>query len=369
MAIVFMDSFSHYSTSELDKKWTKIEDDGGASTWTIAAEGRTDGCVKRVNGNGFIELSPFMVQAGGWTPTASGVVGFAVKIDDLADVSGGIPGTYNSVYEGSNFLFSVKSGANTQFGVMLQPNGTLTVHNYGSGALIGTSIEAMQSGVWSYLEFKWVIGDSGSLVIKRDGTTILSISGVDLAWDKLAFPSPPDNWTSFTVGGWDTIVAGTSTMRVCDLYCIDLTGTFNNDFLGDVTVEYIKPDGVGADADWTPNSAVANWTVQDDVPPDSDTSYVSTTTVSDRDSYSFEDVVGDPLAIQICTFMRAENTGAAAIEHSTRIGGVDYEFNQFGIPDTAYAFQVQPLDTSPDSGVQWTKTEIDASEFGIVKAG
>lgn len=367
MAIVFMDGFSHYSTSELDKKWTKV--DAAGSTWTIAAEGRTDGCAKRVGGDGFIELAPFMVQAGGWTPTASGVCGFAFKVDDLSEIAGGAPGVYNSIYESSNNIFSVKSGLHTHFDVVLQQNGTLVVFNYSNNTILGTSIEAVNAGVWSYLEFKWIIGESGTLIIKRDGTTILSLSGVDMAWDKLAFPSPPDNWTSVKIAGCATTPAATSTIRVCDLYLIDLTGTFNNDFLGDVTVEYIKPDGTGADADWTPNSAVANWTVQDDVPPDSDTSYVSTTTVSDRDSYSFEDVVGDPLAIQIVTFARAESTGAAAIEHSTRIGGVDYEFNDFGIPDTAYAFQVQPLDTSPDSGVQWTKTEIDASEFGIVKAG
>ena len=60
----------------------------------------------------------------------------------------------------------------------------------------------------------------------------------------------------------------------------------------------------------------------------------------------------------------------AAFAPTARVGGVDYEFETFGIGDTAYTYYLQPLDANPATpGVEWTKAIVDASEFGLIKKG
>lgn len=365
--MLYMDGFGHYATAQATEKWDTFVSVNDAVT--IDASGRTLNCVKKVstdNGsNGYLQTGPFITQTGAWTQTASGVCGFAYKVLDLSRTS-----TLNGTSTALRGLLTVYDGQYPVMAFYLNASGTISVlgNLYGSGStLLGNSITAVQSDTWVYLEFKWLIAASGTITIRANGTTVFSFSG-DTRGVNAGGWTFTTKWNSVLVFGMGANTNSSHTQRMCDFYLCDLTGTYNNDFLGDVTINYIVPNAVGNAAVWTP-SAGNNWDDQEEVPPDSDTTYVSTTTVGNRDSYNYQAVTADPLAIQICMFARAEVIGGVQITPGSRIAGVDYDYQEFGIGDVAYTYYLQPLDTSPASTVQWTKAEIDATEFSILKTG
>jgi hypothetical protein len=368
--LLFIDGFSHYATAALSKKWTTVN--SAFCTFAVVAEGRVDGCVRRTSTSnqalaGYLALAPFMTQNGAWTPTLEGRFGCALKVTDVSananHISGGL----------DHAIFSVYSGNTGMFGILLNQDGTFSAKNDGTfgATLVADSIEGITDNVWSYIEFGWKLAKSpavGYIKIRRNGTLIMDYAGE--VWPSMyPFAEPLPHWTSIRVMGANSIPTPLLEMRMCDVYLTDTVGAIHNDFLGDVVAAYILPDGVGSYAQWTPVGAANNWQCQDEVPPNDETDYVSVTTVNQRDSYNFQNLLGEPIGMQISADMRTEVAGGAAFKPTARIGGADYEFQQFGIGDTAYALYLQPLDTDPNTGLEWTKAVVDASEFGIIKKG
>jgi hypothetical protein len=160
-------------------------------------------------------------------------------------------------------------------------------------------------------------------------------------------------------------------LRQCDVYLLDDVASPdpanpNNDFLGDQRVSYIKPIGPGAETNWTP-SAGANWDCVDEVPPD-DAERVTTTAAGTRDTYEFQNVLGDPLAIQTCHFVKKDIDAAAELSTITRHGGVDFDSPAQGIGSTDYDYRLFPEDVNPATNLQYTQAEMDAGEWGPLKA-
>lgn len=369
--LLFMDGASHYSVTELGQKWTSKTDTN--VTWAVAAEGRTDGCVKRTStgtgdGPGQLGFSPLFNQSGTWTPTASGVFGCALKIDALGRVDPTV-GTASS-FQMENTFFQAMNGIWTMFGVCINQNGTFSVYRQiavgGTTTLLATSAEGLDDAEWAYIEIKWTLSTTtGSLIIHSNGNEILNYSGV-LYPSAFPFTPPTVTWNSILVLGMKSQGSPFLLARMCDVYLLDQTAP-NSDFLGDIRVAYIKPNGVGNSSQWTP-SAGANWQCVDEVPPNSDTDYVETTTVGNKDTYAFENVTGDPLAIQVCNYCRKTSAAGASLAVVTRQNGTDYEGPTQGLGSTSYDYVLQPYDTNPDTSAQWTQGQMDAGQWGPLKA-
>ncbi len=372
--ILFLDGCSHYSTTELGQKWTAL--DTTAATWTIAAEGRTANCIKRVSTSaaapGYLTFSPLWTQSGTWTQTTSGTFGAALKVDDLVAVEANISSGVFSVTGG---LFAVWNGLWQMAVVGLNTNGTFSLYDIQNGTIRATSVRGINDDEWTYLEFQWLISTNpstadGAFIIRSNGNQIMNYSGILYA-SKLGFATPTRAWNGITWLGTRSNDSPLLTMRSCDHYLCDRVASVdpsnpNDTFLGDITIDYIKPDGVGAQSDWTP-SAGANWECVDEVPPNSDTDYVVSTAVGDRDTYTFEDITGDPKAIQICIYTRKEDASGASIAEITRQGGVDEDGPTHGLGSTAYDYELQPQDVNPATSLQWTEAEVNAGEWGPLK--
>lgn len=367
MAVVFLDGVGHYDTPLIGEKYSTINTGLGPSTaWAVTAEGRFGNCIKRTaltNGTpGYLDAAPLLTQSGVALPTASGFVGFAMKVDDLLGVSTALPSSCRvcRVMEGTLYHLSFD----------LQSDGTFAVHRYDSATQVvklAVSAEGLTADTWAYVECKWVISDTvGVAQIRVNGTTILSFAGdTKGTW----FPiGTLGVWTAARLWEMQSAASPLLIVRTCDLYLANMTGSDNIDFLGDIVVDKILPDGVGNSSSWTPTPGPNNWADVNEVPPDGDTSYVAATAPGTRDTYSFEDVLGDPLAIQIVAYARKETAGGAEITPTVRTAGVDYDGIAQGVADTAYTFYHWPYDTNPDTGAPWTKAEMDAAEFGPLKS-
>jgi hypothetical protein len=373
--ILFMDGMGHYSTSEIDKKYTVVNTGSSSNaTWGIAAEGRFANALKRVGtgqgfgSSGYVEYAPLMTQSGPWTPNASGVLGFAFKIDNLALLSNAI-GNYHH-----NALITIIEGSGPVLYVSLNPQGTFTVYRHralfsGDGAVpLAVSAQGVRDNIYYFIEVKWTIAVAGEVIIHVNGVEILNYQGDTTA----------SSYAHAYTNVWNTCRwlhqgnTGTVNMWMCDSYLADQAGSGDEvrDFVGDMTIDYIVPDGVGAASTWTPNPVVANWSNVEEVPPDCGTTYNSTITVGNRDSYSMQNVPPGtvPIAFQTLGYMQKATAGGASVLFSYREGGVYYDSDDQGIVTVADCrYLIQPYDTNPATSATITEAEINAAEFGVQK--
>ncbi len=365
-----IDGQDHYDTAHLAEKYTTVN--STACTWTVAAEGPGGkNCVVRTatsgaGSAGYLGIAPLLTQEAIWVPTASGVFGMKVKINDFSLVPQPL-GAGNA----NRCLFAVLTGGQIHFAVQLNPDGTFTVVRAGfSGTTLATSTEALRENEWASVEVKWTISHTvGSVQIVVNRVVVLTVSGVDTQ-NYTELPS----WDSVRLLATDAVNVGLIT-RMCDYYLADQSvgaGAYRvNDFLLSWEIAVIKPNGAGSVSDWTP-SAGANYECVDEVPPNDDTDYISATTVTTRDDYDFEALPAGAIVkgFQIVTLPRLTAAGSAGLTPVYRTGGgTDAVGIEQGITQTGYdTFRMWPYDRNPVTDNQATKAEIDAAKFGLIKS-
>jgi hypothetical protein len=367
-----IDGQAHYSTAQFGRKWTQTTD---YCTWTIANEGRWSGnpCVKRVATAGsippgYISRGGALTQSGIWTPTASGVCGFAFKTLQLARHVGGNPGSAGT--EGG--LIAVMEGSSAHVIVNVNTDGSISAYRMptsGDMELLATSAPFLADNTWAYIECKWTIDDAtGSVKVRVNGLEVLSYAGPTQS----TFGLEPflGIWTSVRLLGMRSDAVNLLTCWLNDFYLLDQTGSGAQlrDFLGDVRVQTILPNGAGVSAGWTPNAG-ANYAAVDEVPGDDDTTYVSTSAAATRDSHAYQDIPTTAIVFgfQTCHLARRETAGSAILKPTVRSGGTTHDGNGQAVgSDTAYTYAFQPYDTNPVTSAQATAAEINAAEFGTL---
>jgi hypothetical protein len=159
-------------------------------------------------------------------------------------------------------------------------------------------------------------------------------------------------------------------LHIDDMYICDGSGSLNNDFLGDVTVSALLPNGAGNTTGWTA-SAGSNYQCVDEATPNDDTDYVSTSTLTAKDTYAFPSVVAgaEVKAIQVFAAVRKATEGPGKVKHVVRSNSTDYDSAEMGIGGTTYSYTRTVHETDPATGVAWTESGVNAAEFGIKKTG
>src|SRR5262245_65908994 len=115
--LLFMDGCAHYDTSRIGMKYSVLTNT--YCTWAVTAEGRFGNCVKRTatsnfSGNSYLDIAPLMNRSGVYVPTSGGVIGFALKVDDLSRI-------VNGEHGGSPALLAVLDGPNWAVTIYLNP--------------------------------------------------------------------------------------------------------------------------------------------------------------------------------------------------------------------------------------------------------
>lgn len=370
--LLFMDGFSHYQLTDVTRKWTSKTDSW--VTWAITNEGRSGNCVKRTStsnnsGAGWFNKGPVVSQSGPWAVnTPSGICGFAVKCDIVNKISNG-PHIVNS-WDMDGTLITVNYGPwGAMVGCCLNSDGTLSIYRGGSGTPLATSIAVASNNSWFYFEIKWTIHPTtGSCIVRVNNVEVINYSGPFAPLPNFpGGPTPANLWSSVNVFGLLSVPNPPLLVsRFCDFYLSDTVAP-NGNFLGDISIAYIIPDAVGANAMWTPSPVVPNWQNVKEVPPDDDVTYVQTLAIGNKDSYSFTPVTVNPLAIQHCILARRTAPGASTIQALTRQGGVDTLAVTQAVANETYAYNLFPFDTNPFTGIKWTQAEMNAAEFGTSK--
>ena len=198
--------------------------------------------------------------------------------------------------------------------------------------------------------------------------------------------SPQSRWTTSDTksGGTKTVfdsfkllgvagVANVSTPTFDDIYFLNGAGTRNNDFLGDTRIYTIFPNGNGNSSDLvgSDGNQVDNYQQVDETAPDT-SDYNGSDNSGDHDSYEYENVTvgngGTIAGIQVGSLMAKTDTGIRTARFVQRIGGTDYYGDEETL-STSYAPFFEVHETSPDTSLTWTETEIDDGQWGMQITG
>lgn len=329
----FIDSFDDRNTAYLGKKYF-------STTGSITTGGRRG--TNGVNGGVKLTLSDQPDEV---------VIGFAAKVSSF---------DFNiiEIYDSSNRL---------QFYVKLTALGALNFYyrtnNAGDFNGFATASFTVSSGIYYYYELKLKVKTdaTGSLTMRMNGNPVYSTTDQQTAYHQNGAYGIQLFEKAFSTGH---IIAD-------DLYICDTTGTRNNTFLGDSTVECLLPDADGTYLEWTPSTGVTHYTLVDEVPPDENTSYIYTTTSGNRDTFSYSDLTtlsGIVAGVQFNIFANKGTPGLVSITPLAVVSSGLYEGDTVYVSDT-YTYYMSIMETNPSTSGTWSLSDIDGSEFGVKYVG
>jgi hypothetical protein len=240
------------------------------------------------------------------------------------------------------------------FNQYIQPKlGTTSGSNIGSGALMH-----FPTTDWAYYEIKLKIADSpnGSIEIRRDGdpTPIINETSVDTR-------------NGGTVAGVDTVrfgVGNTGGMNIDDFYIANLSGSANNNFLGNVRVARLTVDGNGSSSDFvgSDSDSIDNYDLLQPLSSD----YVRGM-VGDIDLYSLADLpdtATDIFAVQEVAQIKKGTAGNITAATKIKIGATEYDSSYIGVPPGWFSkTNIRELD--PSTSLQWVYSDINNIELGL----
>jgi hypothetical protein len=208
---------------------------------------------------------------------------------------------------------------------------------------------------WNYVEAQVDHAASGNVTVRVNNAVVLTWSGNT---------ANTGNVTATAV--LRAVSAGTTaSVRFDDYYFVNGAGSVAT-FLGDVRAIPLYPSGAGSSTQFTPSTAVANWTTVDEAPYNT-TDFNGSATAGHTDLYAMQDLpagVTSVAGVRVYGVVQKTDAGARTGALLVRTGGTTYEGAEFA-PGTTYAYVTHLWPTNPATGVAWTPAEINAIEAGI----
>lgn len=331
MALLFCDSFDHYTTAQASRKWDTV------GNVAIGAFGRNSTSGAHIVGNVSGIGKNLSVNAG------TLIAGVAVR--------------FNSASVVANFLRFYDTGT-LQVGLRYNVDGSVSVLGP-AGGVLGTSAPAVVTSPTAVLNHFGIVATfhdtTGAVTVYVNTIAVLTLTNVDTKATGNAYANQV-NIGEFTSNGQECFFD--------DFYVCDTTGSTNNTVLGDVRVECKFPDAAGTTANMAAVSG-ANYTNTDDNPANDDTDYVSSSVVGDKDTYNFAaltSTTGAVLAVAVNLTDRKDDSGSRTHAALARLSGTEVAGTAYA-PTTSYAIHQTIFETKPGGGA-WTISDVNSAEFG-----
>jgi len=157
--------------------------------------------------------------------------------------------------------------------------------------------------------------------------------------------------------------------RIDDVYVADDQGSDVNDYLGDIRIDAVRPNGAGNYSQLTPSAGNNYECVDED--PYSATDYVEGANAGEKDSYSYVDVptdLDDTAIIALQIKNNAKRTATAdniKIDNFIRTGSTDYSQTAQDLSDEFSMVNGDILLDDPSDSNALTQAKINACEFGV----
>lgn len=344
MSLRFMDSFDHYATADILKKWTST-----ANSPTIQSGGYhgSTGCLKMTSST--VSVSKKLDNQQSWT------VGFALK-------------TFG--YTSNNVILSLVDSASstTQCSLLLLRNGVLQIcRGTGTAVTGGKSTLALKACNWYWIEFHVTIADSitanSCAVWVNDYPWATVATGQDLKAHATTTTADTINLFGVpgTVGGQN--IAYFDDVIICD----GQAGLYFP--IGHSYVDILYPTADGTINDWTASTGGRSSCV-DEASQNGDTDYISASTAGNVQLFNVSDV-GHSLSwcdgIQVNSYARSDSANTYIHYPLIRSNATTYAMTtQAFTASTTYVDYRGILETDPtNSNASWTGSVLDALEAGV----
>lgn len=336
MSLLFVDGFNHYATADLTKKWSTT------SAVITSTNGRRSGASLRTQGAGDYVVKNLSAA------TQTIILGFALSGTTLASSTGCM----------CRFLDS----AVTHIAITLDGTGRIQVRRSSeSGTILGTSSNTLSNNVFNYIELKIKIDDSvGTYEVRVNGVNWVSGTGADTRNAGNA------SVNSFSLGSVGSVsLSGANDFD--DLYVADISGSTNNDFLGDVRVDTILPTSDGNYSQFTPSTGSTHFNLVDESTPNT-SDYNLSSTVNDRDSYGMDNLTAlssqTVYGVQVNAAVLKDDAGARSVATMVRSSSTDGDGASIAIGTSQYYIS-QVYELNPNGSVAWTEATVNAMEAGV----
>lgn len=335
MALRFIDSFDHYVTADIGKKWT------AAGGLTISA-GNGRNSTSSMRSVGTDQASITLDSQATW------IIGFGWRA--TATQSGDILALFDS--------------GTTHIRVIINSASKITINR--SSTLLATSTTSFSANTWYHLGFEFTIHDTAGVVkmwVNGVAETLTFVTGTETTQDTRNAGNASANIFAFKTTA--------NTHDYDDLYLLDGTdgtaaqGAANNAFLGDCRVEAIRPSGTGNSAQFTP-SAGSNFENVDDTTADGDSTYNASSTSGHIDSFAMANLAmssGSVYGVQTNLWARKDDAGSVSIQPHFRINSTNYARTSVSLGDTYLDYHVIE-GKDPDTGSVWTLSGVNGCEYG-----
>jgi hypothetical protein len=348
MTLKFMDGFESYANvADLQQAYPGSIDNGSL---TFPTDGRRAGtkCLDWDSGytNTYVY---FPVNSNTFAVSEYAIVGFAFKSKQLlAGYDCSFLLDNGGSADGGGMAFRFKSGGSSLSIEYCRQFGTSVIDNI-----------PFELNRWYYLEVKCKIGNGtdGHIVVRLDEQELVNWTGDN------------QHLGGFQISRFFVHFHSYQDIQIDDLYIAGSNGSYNNDFLGDVRVDAINPNGAGNHTDLTPSTGSNYECVNEAIIDESD--YVEGANAGDKDSYSYPNVPTDLddtgiYAVEINTIsQRTAASDNIKIDGFIRTGSTDYNASDdLSLADSwskkSFIFERDPSDSNV-----WTQAKINACEFGM----
>jgi hypothetical protein len=342
MAVIWTEGFDMYngtgSNTGLLGRWATTFGGGGSSISMIS--GRFGGQAFRVVAAANIQNAVNGVRvifdgSGSHTSIACGVacrlstLTMTARTFELMNTSNGIQCGFGITQSGQPYIYSGAGGT------------TLAT---GSAGLVLTN-------AWNYFEVE-IVGSAtvGTFNLYMNSVLVASATGSNTIAAGGGFNGIQLNGNQAVSGG-----SGTN-YDFDDIYVVDVATK-----LGERRIETLRPAADTVTKTWTPNSGVINFSRVNETTVDGDTSYVSTSTVGNRDLYSLGALSSTPSTIDAVSVVQfAEKTDATTrtLYSSVKSGATDSDGTAFALNATYQRYDRLIL-TDPNTSAAWTASGVN----------
>jgi hypothetical protein len=272
--------------------------------------------------------------------------GLAIRISDASEANAG------------RRLIELRNASGPQCGVAINASGEIIAYRSTTATVLGTaSGVTFSDAVWHYIEVEAFIHDStGFINVYKDGAQILAVSGVDTK------QQTADTITFFRLYGTDGTGAQPNVFSWDDVYVTD-----QGIRLGESRVKTLYPNGVTADADWTPSGGGDNDEAVDETLVNGDTDYVASATPGDLDIYALGDLGFTPGTIhglQLTMCARKDDAETREVRLKLKSGAVTEHGTTQAMAAT-YQYFSDVYEEDPDAEGPWTASAVNAMQIGI----
>jgi hypothetical protein len=206
------------------------------------------------------------------------------------------------------------------------------------------------------IALEFIHDSTGFINVYKDGAQILAVSGVDTR------QQTADTITFFRLYDTDGTGAQPNVFSWDDVYVTD-----QGIRLGESRVKTLYPNGVTADADWTPSGGGDNDEAVDETLVNGDTDYVASATPGDLDIYALGDLGFTPGTIhglQLTMCARKDDAETREVRLKLKSGAVTEHGTTQAMAAT-YQYFSDVYEEDPDAEGPWTASAVNAMQIGI----